>query len=161
MGCCWFEVGAEAAGARAGGVGIGRAVTNARVYVVDARGRLCGAGVAGELLVGGAGLARGYLNRPGLTAEKFVPDPFSAEPGARLYRTGDLWRGTSTTGDWSMWGGGTSRSRCAATGSSSGEVEAALSRHAGVRAAAVAAREEDGRRAAAGGLRRGRRGGRR
>ena len=55
-------------------------------------------GVPGELYIGGDGLARGYLNRPELTAEKFVPDPFSDEPGARLYRTGDLvrWRADGT-----------------------------------------------------------------
>ena len=71
---------------------IGRPIPNARTYVVDDALRLLPIGVAGELHIGGVGVARGYLNRPELTAEKFVPDPFSAEPGARLYKTGDLAR---------------------------------------------------------------------
>lgn len=54
--------------------------------------KLVSVGEPGELLIGGVGLARGYLNRPELTNEKFIPDPFSNEPGARLYRTGDLAR---------------------------------------------------------------------
>jgi amino acid adenylation domain-containing protein/non-ribosomal peptide synthase protein (TIGR01720 family) len=73
---------------------IGRPMGNVRVYVLDDESELAPIGVAGDLYVGGAGVARGYLDAPGLTAERFVPDPFGSTPGARLYRTGDLvrWR---------------------------------------------------------------------
>ncbi|HSF40783.1 MAG TPA: amino acid adenylation domain-containing protein, partial [Thermoanaerobaculia bacterium] len=71
---------------------IGRPIPNVRTCVVDARGALVPRGALGELWIGGASLARGYLARPALTAERFLPDPWSGEAGARLYRTGDLVR---------------------------------------------------------------------
>ncbi|MGY0034996.1 non-ribosomal peptide synthetase [Pedobacter sp. NJ-S-72] len=71
---------------------IGKPIANVQTYIRSENGQLCPVGVAGELCVGGIGVARGYLNRPELTAEKFIADPYSAEPGARLYRTGDLAR---------------------------------------------------------------------
>ncbi len=73
-------------------VSIGRGIKNARVYVMDGEKELAPIGVAGEVYIGGEGLARGYLNRPDLTAAKFLPDPFSKEPGARMYRARDIAR---------------------------------------------------------------------
>ncbi len=73
-------------------VPIGRAIANVQTYVLDARLHPVPIGVPGELHIGGACLARGYLGRPELTAEKFIPNPFSDVPGARLYKTGDLVR---------------------------------------------------------------------
>ena len=71
---------------------IGAPVANTQAYILDGQGELCPQGVVGELYLGGDSLARGYLQRPGLTAERFLPNPFSATPGARMYRTGDLVR---------------------------------------------------------------------
>ncbi len=74
------------------GAPLGRAIDHTVVYVVDRDLRAQALGAFGELVTGGDGLAQGYYRRPALTAEKFVPDPFSGRPGARLYRTGDLVR---------------------------------------------------------------------
>ena len=71
---------------------IGSPIDNMRVHIVNEDMRKMPIGEAGEIYIGGAGLARGYRNEPGLTAQRFVPDPFCSEPGARLFRTGDLGR---------------------------------------------------------------------
>lgn len=73
-------------------VPLGTPFGNTATHILDADLRPVPPGAVGELFIGGTGVARGYLNRPGLTAERFLPDPFSARPGARLYRTGDLVR---------------------------------------------------------------------
>ena len=75
-----------------GSASIGRPIANVQTYVLDTHLQPVPIGVLGELYIGGDGLSRGYLNRPELTAEQFVPHPFSDKPGARLYKSGDLAR---------------------------------------------------------------------
>jgi len=75
-------------------VPLGRPIANTEIHVLDRSCHLLPLGVAGEICIGGEGVAAGYRNQPGLTAERFIPDPFAGRPGGRLYRTGDLgvWR---------------------------------------------------------------------
>jgi amino acid adenylation domain-containing protein len=124
---------------RGGGtVTIGRPVENTRVYILNERMALAPVGVAGELYLAGAGLARGYLNRPALTAERFVPDPFSPEPGGRLYRTGDLARWTAS-GELEYLGRIDHQVKIRGFRIELGEIEAALVQHEAVREAVVTA----------------------
>ncbi|HEX3527349.1 MAG TPA: amino acid adenylation domain-containing protein [Thermoanaerobaculia bacterium] len=120
----------------AGAPPIGRPIHNTRLRVADARGALVPRGAAGELWIGGAGLARGYLARPALTAERFLPDPWSGEPGERLYRTGDLVR-YRADGNLEFLGRIDHQLKLRGFRIEPGEIEAALRAHPGVSEAVV------------------------
>ena len=111
------------------------------VYLLDRYGKLVPIGVPGELYVGGAGVARGYLNRPELTAERFVPDPFTGTPGARLYRSGDLAR-RLPDGDLEYLGRLDHQVKIRGFRIELGEIEAALAQHPAVREVVALVRED-------------------
>ena len=122
-------------------VPIGRPISNIQMYVLDRHGQPVPIGVAGEIFIGGAGVGRGYFNRPELTAERFLPDPFSGDPAARLYKTGDQ-------GRWRMDGAieylGRNDHQVKIRGFriELGEIEARLISHGQVQEAVVIARED-------------------
>ncbi|MCB1057091.1 MAG: FkbM family methyltransferase, partial [Acidobacteria bacterium] len=126
----------------AGVVGIGTPIANTQVYILDAAMQPQPIGVPGELWIGGDGVTRGYLGRPGLTAEKFVPDPFSGEPGARLYRTGDRVR-LDPSGRLGFLGRLDHQVKIAGHRIEPGEVEALLRQLPGVAEAVVVLHRED------------------
>jgi amino acid adenylation domain-containing protein/non-ribosomal peptide synthase protein (TIGR01720 family) len=119
---------------------IGRPIDNMRAYVLDREQQPVPAGIAGELCAAGAGLARGYCGRPEATAEAFIPDPFSGEPGARMYRTGDLVRHLPG-GVLSFLGRIDHQVKVRGFRIELGEIEALLAAHPSVAEAAVVARE--------------------
>jgi amino acid adenylation domain-containing protein len=138
--CIITIVGERSAGVEAATMPIGRPVGNTRVYLLDRRLRLVPLGVTGEVFIGGHCLGRGYYFHPALTAEQFVPDPFSSEPGARLYKTGDLARYLSD-GQIEFLRRADQQVKVRGFRIELGEVEAALMRHQGVRHVVVCAHE--------------------
>jgi len=125
---------------RAGGEPLlGRPMANTRVRLLDDQQQPVAIGAVGEICLAGIGLARGYLAQPELTAARFVPDPWSREPGGRMYRTGDLARWTAG-GKLAFLGRRDEQVKVRGVRIETGEVEAALARHPEVRACAVVAR---------------------
>ncbi len=121
-------------------VPIGRPIANTQIYILDSLLQPCPIGVPGELCIGGVGVARGYLQQPGLTAESFIPHPFSDE-GARLYKTGDRAR-YLPDGNIEFLGRTDHQVKIRGFRIELGEIEAALSQYAAVREAVVVARED-------------------
>ncbi len=121
---------------------IGRPIANTQVYLLDAHLQPVPVGVPGELHIGGDGLARGYLNRSELTAEKFIPNPFSSDPQARLYKTGDLVR-YLPDGGIEYIGRIDNQVKIRGFRIELGEIETALLQHPAVLQAVAIAREHD------------------
>jgi amino acid adenylation domain-containing protein len=122
---------------------IGRPIANTRVYILDEQLHRAAVGESGEIYIGGAGLARGYLNSPELTAERFIPNPFSSKPNARLYRTGDLGR-YLPDGQIAFLGRIDEQIKIQGYRIEPNEIVAALNEHQAVQASAVLARERIG-----------------
>ena len=133
--CCYTIPPSHPAGEA---IPIGSPISNTRVHILDERMRPLPPGATGEICIAGDGVARGYLNQPDLTAEKFVADPFSAEPGARMYRSGDLGRWRSD-GNIEFLGRADGQVKLRGFRIEPAEIEEALKTHPAVAQAAVIA----------------------
>ncbi len=120
---------------------IGHPIANTQMYVLDKNAQPALIGVAGELFIGGDGVARGYWNRPELTAQKFIPDPFSQTPGDRLYCTGDLAR-YLPDGNLQYLSRIDNQVKVRGFRIELGEIESVLARHSSVQQVAVTVRED-------------------
>ena len=136
-----YEVNGAAAHEEAVSVPIGRPIANTQLYILDDQQQPLPVGVGGELHIGTDSIARGYLNRPEQTAEKFIPHPFSDEPGARLYKTGDVARFLSD-GNVEFLGRVDHQVKVRGFRIELGEIEAVLTTHDSVREVVVIARED-------------------
>lgn len=121
-------------------VSIGRPIANTQIYLLNSHGQPVPIGVAGELYISGDGLARGYLGQPQLTAEKFIPHPFSNQPGARLYKTGDLAR-YRLDGNLEFLGRVDNQVKIRGFRIELSEIEAVLEQHPAIREAVVLSQE--------------------
>jgi len=137
VGCVVHEIADELSGV----IPIGRPISNTQIYILDEQRQPVPIWVVGEIYIGGAGVARGYLNRWQLTEQRFIADPFSAEPDAKIYKSGDLgrWRADGTI---EYMGRNDRQVKFRGYRIELGEIEAQLIRHALVKEAVVLARED-------------------
>ncbi|MHC5857699.1 amino acid adenylation domain-containing protein [Nostoc sp.] len=131
----------DLSGSTADEVPIGKPIPQVQTYVLDPSLQLVPVRTPGELYIGGVGVARGYLNRPDLTAEKFIPNPYSSKPGERLYKTGDLVRYLSD-GNLEFIGRIDHQVKIRGFRIELGEIEALLNQHPGVQEAVVVAHSD-------------------
>jgi amino acid adenylation domain-containing protein len=139
VGCCVFEVSKQTSLFK--DIPIGRPIANTQMYVLDTKLQPVPVGVTGEIYIGGAGVARGYLNRPELAAERFISNPFSANPNSRLYKTGDLARYLSD-GNMVFLGRSDHQVKIRGYRIELGEIESVLRQHPEVKQCIIIVRED-------------------